>query len=101
MVELFAVYDNFAALILCQEAKHQGMGKRPLLAAEVVDVLDLKADFLHNLTLYTVLQCLAWFNKAGNQPVHVVLEMRSMGEQELLILENRGNHRRGKPGIAH
>ncbi|MNL63621.1 hypothetical protein D3C87_1877740 [compost metagenome] len=76
------------------------MGKRPLLAGEIADILHLDADFLHRLTLYTVLQRFTRLHESGNQPVHIVHKMRGVCEQNPVVLKNRGNDRRGNPGIA-
>lgn len=101
MIKLFAVNCYFSALILCKEAYHQRIGKRPLLAAEIGYILDLQADLFHSLTPHTILQGLTRLDKAGNQPVHPVLEMRSMGEQKLTIFQNCCNDGRRKLRVTN
>ncbi len=94
ILDLVFLHDDFATGIFGVEAEHQRMRERPALAADVVQVLHLDADFLAHLARHAMLHRFARLDEAGQGAVDARDEARRTGQQDLVPTRDQHDHAR-------
>src|SRR5262244_3595008 len=94
VLELVGVDDEITAGICRDEADHHLARERPILAADVADVLDVDADLLLDLAGDTALQRLAVVDEAGHERVSIGRPAGLAREQDALTVADEHDGRR-------
>src|SRR5262245_2067601 len=94
VLELVGVDGDLAARVLGDEAHHELARERPVLAADVLDVLHVDADFLLHLALHRALQTLAVVDEPRDERVASGRPARLAREEHAVAVAHEHDHRR-------
>src|SRR5262245_17560846 len=91
VLELLTINCDVSADVARDEADHELAGKRPVLAADVLDVVDVNADLFLDLTPHRALQRFAVVDEAGDERVAAGRPLRLAREQAAVAVPDEND----------